>query len=429
VQADPAKVKKLMKLGFKQIVLTTVFAGLAAPAALSQTPDNPFLRGRYTSVTERSQAEFDPEVVRAGAFGIWSSLGLFAAYNDNIFAVDDNQEADTVIHVRPEVEARSTWSSHELNAGLLVDHREYLENDEESSTDYNGYVGGRIDVQRSFQLHGNVNAGHTTEERYEPAGSGAPEPAQYDALAASAGALYTSDRIQVEGIASTSDRDFNAGFDYRDLKENSLYGRASYAVSPDVAVFVQGRTTEQDYDQLDPNGNNRDGTQSSVQVGTSFELQAPFRGEIAIGNVKEEKDDPVWTDVDGISTDARLYWFPTQLTTITFRANSGVFDPGIVEVASATNVTYGVRVDHELRRNIILFGDVGHGTYDFEGTAYDREDEFSDFQIGLAYKLNKRVHLDFSYRLHNQESSGAQADPNRLSFDQNIIAAGLKVYP
>ena len=293
MQAGPAKVKKLMKLGFKQIVLTTVFAGLAAPVALSQTPDNPFLRGRYTSVTERSQAEFDPEVVHAGAFGVWSSLGLFASYNDNIFAEDDNPDDDTVIHVRPEVEARSNWSSHELIAGLFVDHQEYVANDEETSTDYNGYVGGRIDVQRSFQLRGNVNAGHSTEERYEPAGSGAPEPAQFDTLGASAGALYSSDRIQVEGTASTSDRNFNAGFDYRDLKENSLYGRASYAVSPDVAVFVQGRTTEQDYDQLDPNGNNSDGTQSSVQVGTSFELQAPFRGEIAIGNVKEEKDDPV----------------------------------------------------------------------------------------------------------------------------------------
>ena len=35
-----------MKFGFKQIILSTVFAGLAVPA-FAQTADNPFDRGRY----------------------------------------------------------------------------------------------------------------------------------------------------------------------------------------------------------------------------------------------------------------------------------------------------------------------------------------------------------------------------------------------
>jgi hypothetical protein len=95
-------------------------------------------------------------------------------------------------------------------------------------------------------------------------------------------------------------------------------------------------------------------------------------------------------------------------------------------------MNYGVRVDHELRRNIIIFGDVGFGRYEFEGTAinpYDREDEYTDLRAGFAYKINPRMHAEFSYHLHNQESSGADADPTRLSFDQNIISAGLKFYP
>src|SRR5262245_25284344 len=123
-----------MKIGFRQIVLCTVFAGLAAPAALAQSPDNPFLRGRYTAVTERNQAEFDPEAVRAGTFQVWSSLGLSAAYNDNIFATDNNPDDDTVFHVRPQIEARSDWTVHELVAGFNFDHQEYVANDDETST-------------------------------------------------------------------------------------------------------------------------------------------------------------------------------------------------------------------------------------------------------------------------------------------------------
>jgi hypothetical protein len=421
-----------MKFAFKTIVLSTVFAGLGVPAAMAQSPDNPFQRGRYTAVTDRNQADFDPEAVRAGSFDIWANLGLSAAYNDNILAEQDGPDDDTVIHIRPELEARSDWTSHSLIAGLRVDHQEYVANDEETSTDYDAYLDGRLDVQRSFALSGRVNAGHTTEERYEP-GNTQTEPAQFDSLGASVGATFRNDRIRLEARAGTVERNFNTEYDFRDYTENAIFARASYAVSPDVAVFVQGEQSEQDYDFAGSVSNpSRDGTRTNVQIGASFELQAPFRGEIAVGNVEEEKDDPAWNDTDGVSVDGQVYWFPTQITTVTFRASQGVFDPGLLEVASADRASYGVRVDHELRRNIIIFGDASFGKYDYEGTAsapYDREDEYSEFQVGFDYKINKRMHADFSYRLHDQESTGANADPLRRSFDQNIIAVGLKIYP
>src|SRR5689334_23091975 len=103
-----------MKIGFKHIVLSTALASLAAPVAMAQSADNPFLRGRYVAVDQRHQNEFDPEPLHAGAFDIISSLGVSADYNDNIFAQSSNQDDDTIICIRPELEARSTWSSHEL---------------------------------------------------------------------------------------------------------------------------------------------------------------------------------------------------------------------------------------------------------------------------------------------------------------------------
>src|SRR5690606_16740439 len=115
------KVKKLMKIGFRKIVLCTVFASIATPVALAQSVDNPFNRGRYIAVTERAQPQFDPEPVRAGAFDVWASLGLSAEFNDNVFASTTNEESDTIFRIQPNVEARSNWSSHELNAGVSLD--------------------------------------------------------------------------------------------------------------------------------------------------------------------------------------------------------------------------------------------------------------------------------------------------------------------
>lgn len=412
-----------MKIGFKQIVLSTVFAGVATPVAIAQTGDNPFFRGRYTEVTSRSQGDFDPEPLRAGAFEIVSQLGVSAEYNTNVFATDGGEDDDTFIRVRPEIAARSNWTNHELNAGFVVDHQDYVTYDSETTTDYSGYVGGRLDVQRSFFLRGRANAARITEPRYEPASSGQPEPIKYDVLGGTVGAVFRRDRFQIEGDVATNQQDFDSTlFNYRDMTENTVSSRASFAVSPDVALFVQGSRADIDYDTA-----NNDGTRTYLQVGTSFELQAPFRGEIAIGQVSDEKDNPLLADTDGLSIDGRVQWFPTQLTTVAFRANRDVVDTGIITSPSVTASRFGVRIDHELRRNVILFGDAGFGTYEYEEV--DREDKFTNFEVGAGYKLNKHARLDLSYRFNNTESSGVAADPFRLNVDQNVVALGIKLYP
>lgn len=414
-----------MTLGFKRSVLTTILAGLVAPTAWAQSGDNPFSRGRHVAVTERPQPGFDPEAVRAGGFQIWSRLGVFAEYNDNIFAEEDNEDDDTIIRVRPTIDARSDWSSHELNAGLSIDHNEYIANGSETTTNYNAFAGGRIDVQRAFNLRGRLDAAHITEPRYEPGSATSPDPVQYDRLGARVGASYRRDRFQLEGDVGQTEDDFEgAANSFRDVTESYVHGRASYAVSPDVAFFVQARSADLDYDPPAPGNPNRDGTRSSIQIGANFDLQAPFSGEISIGQEQDEKDDPLQPDTDGLNFTGRLQWYPTELTTVTFRGFRGIVDPGIPDVASATSTTWGARVDHELMRNVILFGDFGFAKYEFED--YDREDERFDVSIGAAYKLNRNMRVDVSYRSHRVDSSGAFADRN---LDQNILSAGLTIFP
>jgi hypothetical protein len=360
--------------------------------------------------------------MHAGAFNVMANAGLAAELNDNVYATDDDARSDTILRFTPEIDARSNWNVHALAAGISVDHNEHLDESSETSTDYSAYVDGRLDVTRSFQLTGRVNAAQTTEPRYEPANNG-EEPTQINRTGVTAGAQYTTDRLQLRGAVGTSDNNYSTDpltLVDRDFTDNFLSGRVSYAFSPDFALFVQGRTSEQDYTDA-----TRNGEQTSYEVGASFELSAPFRGEIAIGNVKEDKN--VGQDLDGLSLDALVEWFPTQLTTVTFRGISRVFDPGLAASSSALNTNYSVRIDHELYRNIILFGEGGFGSYDYEGI--DRQDDFTDFTVGGAWKLNKHARLEADYRMHNSESDGAAADPLRLDVSQNIFSVGIRVYP
>jgi hypothetical protein len=418
-RADRPEKEIPMKIGFKQVILSSALAAVITPAALAQSTDNPFERGRWTAVTERPQPDFDPPPVRAGAFEILSSAGLAAELNSNVFATDTGEVSDTILRFTPQIEARSNWNVHALTAGFALNHNEHLDVSTETSTDYNAFLDGRLDVQRTFHLTGRLDAAHITEPRYEPANDGA-EPSQYDRFGIAAGAVFQTDRLQLRATFGSNDINYDTGGVNRDFTETFMRGRASFAFSPDVAVFAQASSSEQDYTD-----NTRDGERYSYEAGVSFELQSPLRGEIAVGTVTEDKN--LSPDLEGLSLDAQIEWFPTQLTTVTFRGTSEVFDPGLPNSFSALRTVYGARVDHEFYRNVLLFGDGSFGSYDYEGI--NRQDDFSDFAFGLAWKLNRHARLEGEYRIHNTESTGTLADPFRTDASQNIFSIGIRVYP
>ncbi|MEQ1610096.1 MAG: outer membrane beta-barrel protein [Hyphomonadaceae bacterium] len=415
-----------MKLGLKHLLLTSAVAGVLAPFASAQ--DNPFIRGRHVAVTERGQPEFDPEPMRTSGFDIISSLGLSGELNDNVYAQFTNEVDDTIIRARTQVEARSTWSVHALRAGASVDHREYSSESSETTRDYNIFADGRLDATRNFQLTGNASAGQLTDPRYEPASQGAPEPAQNRYIGAEVGATFRSDRLALLGQAGTRDNNYKYFYSQRNATENFVSGRLSYAISPDIAVFGDVRQTDYEYEQ---DAAIRNSTLTNLRVGVNFELSAPFRGEISAGQVTDNRDLAGLDDVQSFSLDALLRWFPTQLTTVTFRGFAGITDPGIPESLSANTDRYSVRVDHELLRNVLLFGEVGIGSYDFNASpsfpVFQRNDEFTDVLVGAAYKLNKHAHIEVGYQMHSSETTGAPSIAGDL--DQNIFNIGLKLFP
>lgn len=414
-----------MTFGPKQLLLTTAIVGIIAPAAAAQ--ENPFLRGRHTAVTERGQPEFDPEPLRAGAFVIDANVLGAVELNDNVYAQETGKVEDTIIRIRPEVIARSNWSVHSLTVGGNIDHREFTGEDSETSTDYRLFANGRLDATRNFAFTGNAAVGQATEARYEPGSQFAPEPARDKYANADIGASYRSDRLLLQGRVGASQHDYQSFYPLRDYDETFISGRVSYAISPDLAVFADARRSEFEYD--DSTLINRDGEQTSLRAGVNFELTAPFRGEIAVGQVTDKRDAPGSRDAKSPSVDAMVEWFPTQLTTVTFRGFAGITDPGIPEALSADTQRYSIRADHELLRNVVLYGEVGIGNYKFNASplfpAYEREDEFTDVNIGGTYKLNKHARIEAGYAFHTRDSSGLGA----TDLDQNVLSVGLRLFP
>jgi hypothetical protein len=124
-----------------------------------------------------------------------------------------------------------------------------------------------------------------------------------------------------------------------------------------------------------------------------------------------------------------VQWFPTELTTLTFSGSAGINDPGIVQSTSAQYNRFSIRADHELFRNLLLYGQFGFSDSDYEASAafptFSRSDESREVRAGVVYKLNKHAHLDLGYRLNSRETSGTT--PQDL--DVNVFSASIRLYP
>ena len=151
-----------------------------------------------------------------------------------------------------------------------------------------------------------------------------------------------------------------------------------------------------------------------------------MRGDIAVGYLNEDKDDDYFTDVDGLSVDGRMQWFPSRLTTVSFDAGRRVVDVGSYESPTAISTRFGARVDHELYRNIILSG--YGGVTNFEYQEIDQEDDTLDFGVSGIYKMNKRVHLEAFLRRLSRDTSGSAAASSR-DYDVNMVGVELRLHP
>ncbi|MEM7767817.1 MAG: outer membrane beta-barrel protein [Pseudomonadota bacterium] len=428
--------------------LVAIAATAVSPAAFAQ---DYFARDRYESVTDRYQPDFDQEPVRVGTFLASPVLTVGVEVTDNVFAVPDtagsDPEHDVIGIVGASSGFTSDWGRHEVGGDVGVSHREFFDFADESVTTLNGTVRGRLDVSRDFTIDGNVFGVSSADPRTSEAVRAAfAEPVEFDRFGGTIQANYIRDRIRLQGFANVQTVEFDdakirpAFADVVDgdqgFRSNTLSrvgGQVAYAVLPDVAVYAEAEVNQRDYDELTPLAGgtilaDRDSDGYRLEVGADFELPNLLRGDVAVGYLEETRDDPSFVDFDGLSLDATLNWFPSRLTTVTFAAGRRTVDVGVVAAGAALETDGGVRVDHELRRNILLFGRAEYRNRAFDDITLDgggtRDDDTWLAGFGATYKINKRFHLDAAYDLFDRSSN---LEP--VEFTRNAFTVTLRVFP
>lgn len=389
-----------------------------------------FARDRAVAVRERPQPEYEARGLPVGAFMLYPRLQADLEYNDNVFATEIGALDDLIWRVKPEVSLESGWSRHALQAFARGSIERFNDFESENSEDWTVGGFGRLDVSRAA----NLTSGLSYSTQKEPRTSSntavsSAEPIQYDTVQAYLAGTRVAGRLKLSARGDYRTFDYEDGETVggapldqsnRNREIRSLSGRADYAVSPATALFVQVTGNERDYDVDNGLVPSRDSSGYEAVAGVNFEISAVSRGEIAAGYLKQEYDNAAYNDIDGFGGRAQLEWFPTELTTVTVTGSRTIEDAGILGSSGYLSSGFGVAVDHELRRNIIVSANATVSADDYNGV--DRDDDRFGAAISATYLLNRNFGVSLTASHLKQSSDGADSG---ASFDVNRLMVSL----
>ncbi len=428
-------------------VLLGLTALLNAGAAMAQDRNAPYDRGNNQGVRDRPRPEYETAGMPAGGFRFFPSITASAESNDNVFADAADEISDTIARLAGSARFSSIWSRHAFNVTAAAATDKYSDNSQNDTSSYSLGADARLDVTRAVRIDGALSYGSAFEARgvNDPRTAGGAsrlvDPIEYETKAGSLGVTAELNRVRVALDADASQVDFDNGRlssgavfaqDFRDVDAADITARVDFALSPDTALFVSGSQGWRSYDVKDPAfGGNRDFEVTQALAGASFDITRLLRGEIGVGYSWATFDDAAtYPEANGLSVSGKVDWFPTQLTTVALSAARNIEEAGVAGVGSITRADYGVRVDHELRRNIVLIGEGRfirdeYNETNAAPTVAQREDDRTQYTAGIDWLLNRVATINGRYTRAEQDSNDAVVTGQDRSYEQNIAWIGL----
>lgn len=372
---------------------------------------------RNEGVQGRARPDYDAPGRRAGGFTLNAALTLYAGSNDNVRAEEDALAQDDLVYgFSPSGSLASNWSRHALvlSAGADFNRHQDLGGEDTESAYFAAH--GRLDVGRDTNFSANARLSEETEPRTAPDASGVATPVEFSRNDFSVGAEHTINRFRLSGGLGTSETDYDGTQNFRDRTETYANGRLAIAVSPRLALLADVRFDEREYDSQP--ALNSDGR--TISAGVRLNLTGLITGEVIVGQFERDYSG---VKIDGAAFASNLEWYATPLTTVSFRARRDVEETGASGAATYIASDLGVRVDHELRRNIILSGGLGRVQRDYEAPT-DRADEATYADVGVEYLVNRRLALEARFDRIDNTSDGIDRDRD---FEVNRFTTGIRI--
>ncbi len=347
---------------------------------------------------------------RVGDVVVRPEVDESVGYNQNPLGLS-NGRSSAEIDSAATVTANSDWSRDSLGISLSIDDQEFPELPIANQRTDSAFAGGRIDIGRDSL---DLSVGHVDSDlgptNVLTAGLVAPVPYESNDIRAAYNILFNrltvTPNIDFTTYRFGSGRGEDGEVADNNLDKNQVAGgaTANYAFSEGrSAVFVWDETGA-DFLNRGAGALNPNYLDTLVLGGLDYDTRALFRYDVLVGY---ERRDLAGAGVHPISVpvvEASITYLPTLLTTFKAVVIRHLSDASY-NVSENLTYTEGVmRVDHALRRNVLLNARVDAAYTDADAT------NVAHFQLsagfGATWLVSRRLRLSADYTFSHGSSSG-----------------------
>jgi hypothetical protein len=372
---------------------------------------------------------YAPLGIRAGGFRIFPSTDVSLSYNDNVNATKDDTRDDFVAVVGPTVAVQSDFSRHAIGFTAFSEVGRYFQETKEDYWDFGINGNGRLDITQNNNLDASFGVARLHDARDDPEDDASVEesrrPVRYMNYNSSLAYNHLFNRMtfRVTGRFDRNDYRQGAGTANQNDRDRNIYTgllRVGYNVSPRINTFVEGLGFAQRRDvHRDEDGFERDSNGWAARGGVDVNFTDLLFGEAFVGYITEYFDDSAFDTESGVNYGVNLTWLPTRLTTVT-ATGASEFQPTTNEDASSNfQTTIGLRVDHELLRNVLIGAEGGYQRDDFENT--NQTDNTFNAGADVSYLINRHFSVGAAYGFSTRNS-----DDEEEEFDRNIFTINVR---
>jgi hypothetical protein len=389
-----------------------------APRRLDSTDPSLALQDRF----DRRE---DDVSVRLGDFAITPSVIFDESLNDNIFATRNGRVADIISTADGRVHAATIDGDHRLSfdGGLLQNY--YAFHPSENAWEGRAQLNYQQPIRNDLQFFSNADVERRVLPRTDPTGLQGTRPETYrlyiGSLGLIAGLAPGRSLIATAGV-NRSEFDNVPGLtgiiNAKDRNHTETYGslRVEQLVTARRAWYAVVRVDNRTYDlTTDFSGFRRGSNGGRGYVGATYDPDGTLTLTLEGGlEVRSYEDMRFGTFGEPVGV-ARAVWFPTRLTRVQVEAKHDYEEDIYFASVGARRTVTELRVDHELRRAVLLTGRLEYDYRDLIGSPGGTvRTAFAESRVQYQFADGYSVAGDYVYS--RQRGTGTTT-----LYDQNVV--------
>lgn len=382
---------------------------------------------RYRSdvAGNRPQPAFDPMGVRLAGFLARADGDVDIGYNSNLYGRSANIVGDRYFKLRPSFRLGSDWGRDSVEASARAELTRFRKESTQNSSEYWLHAAGTKEIGDRATVRPTIDYSREalprgSAENTQTLGS----PMFVRSLVTNVAATYDGGQFSAELLLAYRRQRFEPVKIGSDIVSGRLRdtegvgGRVTVVHKTSLAISAMVQAVADDTRNPHPEfGRDRSAYGYALLAGVRIDPSGLIAGQVAVG-LRHRDFRSSRTSSQGLTYDARLQWYPTELITVGIKANQEYRNSGILTANAVLVDKQALDVTYEMFRDLNFYLEANH-----EAASYRDFSAHTDLKsISLRATYTSRRALQLSAFAAYQRST-----TNRplLATQYHALRAGL----